>query len=262
MSRGRSGFGGGAQRGVSPMTTAPSLSKRFSASEATFLEGEASPPLGARRRFSALLEPSRFSAPQEDEDEARLRRPPRPTSDPPGSLDARAPKETAQEDGTPSAGDPEASECPLLPPSPIPLRPYIKHSMTLVLFMQDLMYTPQTGILINMRNTPYSTLSQSNIFEHLSVSGAVVDAYVTCCHEIHVPGRERSGKSIPGKGNSMQEVRGLGLTPNSSALLQLIAHAQATSAHRRRMETPQALGPPMTWFCAEHGINSCQGSLR
>lgn len=94
-------------------------SKRFSASEASFLEGEASPPLGARRRFSALLEPSRFSAPQEDEDEARLRRPPRPSSDPPGSLDARAPKDTAQGDGTPSAstGDPEASECPLLSPS-------------------------------------------------------------------------------------------------------------------------------------------------
>ncbi|KAB0404867.1 hypothetical protein E2I00_001657, partial [Balaenoptera physalus] len=86
---------------------------RFSASEASFLEGEASPPLGARRRFSALLEPSRFSAPQEDEDEARLRRSPRPSSDPPGSLDARAPKEAAQGDGTPSAGDPEASDlCP------------------------------------------------------------------------------------------------------------------------------------------------------
>ncbi|KAF6095039.1 hypothetical protein HJG60_012038 [Phyllostomus discolor] len=95
--------------------------KRFSASEASFLEGEASPPLGARRRFSALLEPSRFSAPQEDEDEARLRRPPRPSSDPPGSLDARVPKEAAQEDGTASACDPEATDRPrpgdLCPPS-------------------------------------------------------------------------------------------------------------------------------------------------
>ena len=61
MSNGRAGFGGGAQRGVTPLTTPPLRSKRFSASEASFLEGEASPPLGARRRFSALLEPSRFN---------------------------------------------------------------------------------------------------------------------------------------------------------------------------------------------------------
>ncbi|KAM8764406.1 microtubule-associated serine/threonine-protein kinase 1 isoform 2-T2 [Rhynchonycteris naso] len=95
--------------------------KRFSASEASFLEGEASPPLGARRRFSALLEPSRFSAPQEDEDEVRLRRPPRPSSDPPGSLDARVPKEAAQGDGTANIRDPEATDRPrpgnLCPPS-------------------------------------------------------------------------------------------------------------------------------------------------
>lgn len=87
------------------------FSKRFSASEASFLEGEASPPLGARRRFSALLEPSRFTAPQEDEDEARLRRPPRPSSDPPSSLDTRISKEAAQGEGTSTPGEPEASEC-------------------------------------------------------------------------------------------------------------------------------------------------------
>ncbi|XP_064136838.1 microtubule-associated serine/threonine-protein kinase 1 [Loxodonta africana] len=86
--------------------------KRFSASEASFLEGEASPPLGARRRFSALLEPSRFSSPQEDEDEVRLRRPPRPSSDPPGSLDARAPKEVAPGDYHLSSGDPDATDRP------------------------------------------------------------------------------------------------------------------------------------------------------
>ncbi|XP_070272329.1 microtubule-associated serine/threonine-protein kinase 1 isoform X2 [Myotis yumanensis] len=95
--------------------------KRFSASEASFLEGEASPPLGARRRFSALLEPSRFSAPQEDEDETQLRRSARPTSDPPGSLDARVPKEAAQGDGSASGGDSEATDQPrpgdLCPPS-------------------------------------------------------------------------------------------------------------------------------------------------
>lgn len=125
MSKGRAGFGGGARRGVTPLTTPSLCSKRFSASEATFLEGEASPPLGARRRFSALLEPSRFSSPQEEEDEARLRRPPRPSSDPPGSLDARAAKETPPGDGTPSAGDSEASKCPLLSPSPVPQGTYM-----------------------------------------------------------------------------------------------------------------------------------------
>ncbi|XP_036158380.1 microtubule-associated serine/threonine-protein kinase 1 isoform X3 [Myotis myotis] len=99
----------------------PEISKRFSASEASFLEGEASPPLGARRRFSALLEPSRFSAPQEDEDETQLRRSARPTSDPPGSLDARVPKEAAQGDGPASGGESEATDQPrpgdLCPPS-------------------------------------------------------------------------------------------------------------------------------------------------
>lgn len=121
MSRGRARFGEREGRGGSPLTTTPPFSsKRFSASEASFLEGEASPPLGARRRFSALLEPSRFSAPQEDEDEAQLRRSARPASDPPGSLEARVPKEAAPGDGSASGGDSEASEWPLLPPSPAP----------------------------------------------------------------------------------------------------------------------------------------------
>lgn len=128
-----------------PLTTPPSSSKRFSASEASFLEGEASPPLGARRRFSALLEPSRFNAPQEDEDESRLRRPPGPSSDPPGSLDARVPKEVAQGDGVASAGDLEASECPLLPPSPVPQWSCSEHSMGLVLFMEDLVYSSHSN---------------------------------------------------------------------------------------------------------------------
>lgn len=129
-----------------PLTTPPFSSKRFSASEASFLEGEASPPLGARRRFSALLEPSRFSAPQEDEDETQLRRSARPTSDPPGSLDARVPKEAAQGDGTASGGDSEASEYPLLPPFLAPQWAYIEDSISLVLFIQDLMYSTHSSL--------------------------------------------------------------------------------------------------------------------
>ncbi|XP_028909262.1 microtubule-associated serine/threonine-protein kinase 1 isoform X1 [Ornithorhynchus anatinus] len=82
--------------------------KRLSVSESSFPEGEASPPLGTRRRFSALLEPSRFSAPLEDEDEGRLRRSLRPGPDgptPTGSPDTRVPKEGPPGDSTPSTGD-------------------------------------------------------------------------------------------------------------------------------------------------------------
>ncbi|XP_060037776.1 microtubule-associated serine/threonine-protein kinase 1 isoform X1 [Erinaceus europaeus] len=107
----REGLGGLTLREKTWRGGSPEI-KRFSASEASFLEGEASPPLGARRRFSALLEPSRFSAPQEDEDDARLRRPPRPSSDPPGSLEVRTPKEGAPGDATPSSCDPEATDRP------------------------------------------------------------------------------------------------------------------------------------------------------
>ncbi|XP_031196462.1 microtubule-associated serine/threonine-protein kinase 1 isoform X3 [Mastomys coucha] len=105
----REGLGGLTLREKTWRGGSPEI-KRFSASEANFLEGEASPPLGARRRFSALLEPSRFTAPQEDEDEARLRRPPRPSSDPPSSLDTRIPKEAVQGEGTSTPGEPEATE--------------------------------------------------------------------------------------------------------------------------------------------------------
>ncbi|XP_006900856.1 PREDICTED: microtubule-associated serine/threonine-protein kinase 1 [Elephantulus edwardii] len=105
----REGIGGLTLREKTWRGGSPEI-KRFSASEASFLEGEASPPLGARRRFSALLEPSRFSSPQEDEDEVRLRRPPRPSSDPPGSLEARASKEGAIGDSSLSSGDPDAPD--------------------------------------------------------------------------------------------------------------------------------------------------------
>lgn len=55
--------------------------------------------------------------------------------------------------------------------------------------------------------------------------------HATCSHETPIPTRARGRKSIPGRGNSMQEVHDLGLIPNPPPLLQLTAHAQATSAH-------------------------------
>ncbi|XP_069087963.1 microtubule-associated serine/threonine-protein kinase 1 [Pleurodeles waltl] len=49
--------------------------KRFSASESSFTtESDSSPPLGARRRFSALMDTSRFTAPLQDEPERQSRK--------------------------------------------------------------------------------------------------------------------------------------------------------------------------------------------
>ena len=85
----------------------------------------------------------------------------------------------------------------------------------------------------------YSMVSQQKYLS-TPLSQELLLTHVTCVHEIHNPARERSGKSIPGRGNSMQEVYNLGVTPNPPALLQLTAHAQATSVHPRRTGTHQA----------------------
>lgn len=57
----------------------------------------------------------------------------------------------------------------------------------------------------------------------------------------------------------MLQVPGRLWTPDPPTLLQLTARAQVTSAHRQRKGTHQALGLPMTWFCAGRGTSSCQG---
>lgn len=41
--------------------------KRLSCSESLSVEGDASPPLGARRRFSALMDTHRFASPADGE---------------------------------------------------------------------------------------------------------------------------------------------------------------------------------------------------
>ncbi|KAJ8264001.1 hypothetical protein GJAV_G00143970 [Gymnothorax javanicus] len=43
--------------------------KRLSCSESLYMEGDSSPPLGARRRFSALMDTHRFASPQEGDQE-------------------------------------------------------------------------------------------------------------------------------------------------------------------------------------------------
>lgn len=51
------------------LTASFSYRKRLSCSESLYTEGDASPPLGARRRFSALMDTHRFASPLEGESE-------------------------------------------------------------------------------------------------------------------------------------------------------------------------------------------------
>lgn len=53
-----------------------SCRKRLSCSESLYSEGDASPPLGARRRFSALMDTHRFAAPLEGEPDFLFRQSP------------------------------------------------------------------------------------------------------------------------------------------------------------------------------------------
>uniref|UniRef100_A0AAR2KB07 non-specific serine/threonine protein kinase n=1 Tax=Pygocentrus nattereri TaxID=42514 RepID=A0AAR2KB07_PYGNA len=54
----------------------PRFSKRLSCSESSFTESDSSPPSGARRRFSALMDTHRFASPLEGEAETPTRQPP------------------------------------------------------------------------------------------------------------------------------------------------------------------------------------------
>nr|XP_032645671.1 microtubule-associated serine/threonine-protein kinase 1-like [Chelonoidis abingdonii] len=74
--------------------------KRLSASEYTYPESESSPPLGTRRRFSALMDTSRFTAPLEDDDEPRARGPARENGGP-----TAAPQAEGKEGSAGAAGD-------------------------------------------------------------------------------------------------------------------------------------------------------------
>uniref|UniRef100_A0A8C5HA03 non-specific serine/threonine protein kinase n=1 Tax=Gouania willdenowi TaxID=441366 RepID=A0A8C5HA03_GOUWI len=56
--------------------TQSTLEKRLSCSESLYSEGDASPPLGARRRFSALMDTHRFASPLEGETEFLTRQNP------------------------------------------------------------------------------------------------------------------------------------------------------------------------------------------
>uniref|UniRef100_A0A9J7XIY7 non-specific serine/threonine protein kinase n=1 Tax=Cyprinus carpio carpio TaxID=630221 RepID=A0A9J7XIY7_CYPCA len=61
----RESLGSFPMRDKSWRTGSPEM-KRLSYSESLYMEGDCSPPMGARRRFSALMDTHRFAAPQED----------------------------------------------------------------------------------------------------------------------------------------------------------------------------------------------------
>uniref|UniRef100_A0A673G8X3 non-specific serine/threonine protein kinase n=1 Tax=Sinocyclocheilus rhinocerous TaxID=307959 RepID=A0A673G8X3_9TELE len=64
----RESLGSFTMRDKSWRTGSPEM-KRLSCSESLYMEGDCSPPMGARRRFSALMDTHRFAAPQEGDGE-------------------------------------------------------------------------------------------------------------------------------------------------------------------------------------------------
>uniref|UniRef100_A0A7N6BLQ3 non-specific serine/threonine protein kinase n=1 Tax=Anabas testudineus TaxID=64144 RepID=A0A7N6BLQ3_ANATE len=71
----RESLGSFSMRDKSWRTGSPEM-KRLSCSESLYMEGDASPPLGARRRFSALMDTHRFASPLEGEPDSLSRQVP------------------------------------------------------------------------------------------------------------------------------------------------------------------------------------------
>ncbi|XP_069460236.1 microtubule-associated serine/threonine-protein kinase 1 isoform X2 [Ambystoma mexicanum] len=119
----RDSLGSFTMRDKSWRTGSPEM-KRFSASESSFTtESDSSPPLGARRRFSALMDTNRFSGPLQDETERRPRQQDKSIQD--GAITQQQPasKSTAEGQTAPSpvgqgAGDPEPVDKTKAPESP------------------------------------------------------------------------------------------------------------------------------------------------
>ncbi|XP_028567503.2 microtubule-associated serine/threonine-protein kinase 1 isoform X4 [Podarcis muralis] len=78
-------------------TNSPEM-KRLSASESSYTESDSSPPLGARRRFSALMDTSRFAVPLETDSESL------------GKGPAKAPAENGPPGSTPQVEGRESKE--------------------------------------------------------------------------------------------------------------------------------------------------------
>lgn len=91
--------------------------KRLSASESSYTESDSSPPLGARRRFSALMDTSRFAVPLETDSETLAKGPVKtpaengPTGPTPQAEGKEAKEGTAGDAGqSPATGEAETGE--------------------------------------------------------------------------------------------------------------------------------------------------------
>ncbi|XP_077185911.1 microtubule-associated serine/threonine-protein kinase 1 isoform X3 [Paroedura picta] len=76
----RESLGSFTLRDKSWRTNSPEM-KRLSASESSYTESDSSPPLGARRRFSALMDTNRFAVPLETDSETLARGPTKAPTD-------------------------------------------------------------------------------------------------------------------------------------------------------------------------------------
>ncbi|MBN3305795.1 MAST1 kinase, partial [Amia calva] len=113
----RESLGSFGLRDKSWRTSSPEM-KRLSCSESSFTESDSSPPLGARRRFSALMDTHRFASPQEGDTDPPHKQPQsRPATTPTGLGEHKLPG-----NGTPTAatasGPPGSETIDPFPTSP------------------------------------------------------------------------------------------------------------------------------------------------
>nr|XP_023647668.1 microtubule-associated serine/threonine-protein kinase 1-like [Paramormyrops kingsleyae] len=121
----RESMGSLTMRDKSWRTGSPEM-KRLSCSESLYMEGDSSPPLGARRRFSALMDTHRFASPLEADSEIPARQPPikargmsleGTTVPPPAQVE---PKHTLKEGAEPAAGEKPAKPSEMVAETPTP----------------------------------------------------------------------------------------------------------------------------------------------
>ncbi|KAI5625931.1 microtubule-associated serine/threonine-protein kinase 1 isoform X1 [Silurus asotus] len=105
--------------------------KRLSCSESLYMEGDASPPLGARRRFSALMDTHRFASPLEGDTETQPQQSGAKsrgssvegTTAPSSPSASEQSKESVKEAPAVCAGDKPTRHGEVSAPQPIPLAP-------------------------------------------------------------------------------------------------------------------------------------------
>ncbi|KAH0628735.1 hypothetical protein JD844_010200 [Phrynosoma platyrhinos] len=103
----RESLGSFTLRDKSWRTNSPEM-KRLSASESSYTESDSSPPLGARRRFSALMDTNRFAVPLESENETLGKGPMKaPTENGPMAPPSQAESKESKEGATGETG-----QCP------------------------------------------------------------------------------------------------------------------------------------------------------